>query len=112
MLEVKKSAIRFDSASGADTVAGYFYEQPGTAPRAIVQLSHGMCEYVGRYDDFAGFLVKNGYAVCGNDHLGHGATSGENGVDGYFAAPGRKSSPGKWQHTGGQKSCPCCAPAK
>ena len=40
MLEVKKSAIRFDSASGADTVAGYFYEQPGTAPRAIVQLSH------------------------------------------------------------------------
>ncbi|MFQ9900888.1 MAG: hypothetical protein ACLRWF_03940 [Ruthenibacterium sp.] len=56
MLEVKKSAIRFDSASGADTVAGYFYEQPGTAPRAIVQLSHGMCEYVGRYDDFAGFL--------------------------------------------------------
>ena len=91
MLEVKKSAIRFDSASGADTVAGYFYEQPGTAPRAIVQLSHGMCEYVGRYDDFAGFLVKNGYAVCGNDHLGHGATSGENGVDGYFAAQdGRK----------------------
>lgn len=60
MLEVKKSAIRFDSASGADTVAGYFYEQPGTAPRAIVQLSHGMCEYVGRYDDFAGFLVKTG----------------------------------------------------
>ena len=86
MSEVKKSAIRFDSASGMDSVAGYFYEQPGVSPRAIVQLSHGMCEYVGRYDDFAGFLVKNGYAVCGNDHLGHGATSGENGVDGYFAA--------------------------
>lgn len=91
MSEVKKSAIRFDSASGTDSVAGYFYEQPGVSPRAIVQLSHGMCEYVGRYDDFAGFLVKNGYAVCGNDHLGHGATSGENGVDGYFAArDGRK----------------------
>ena len=91
MSEVKKSAIRFDSASGTDSVAGYFYEQPGVSPKAIVQLSHGMCEYVGRYDDFAGFLVENGYAVCGNDHLGHGAPRGENGVDGYFAArDGRK----------------------
>ena len=41
MSEVKKSAIRFDSASGTDSVAGYFYEQPGVSPKAIVQLSHG-----------------------------------------------------------------------
>ena len=90
MSEVKKSAIGFDSASGTNHVAGYFYEQEGVSPRAIVQLSHGMCEYIGRYDDFARFLVEHGYAVCGNDHLGHGATSGS-GVDGYFAQQdGRK----------------------
>ena len=42
-----------------------------------------MCEYIGRYSDFAGFMAQNGYIVCGNDHLGHGATS-DGGTDGYF----------------------------
>ena len=51
-----------------------------------------MCEYIGRYDDFAGYMAQKGYVVCGNDHLGHGATSsGPNGTDGYFAEKdGRK----------------------
>ena len=61
-------------------------------PRCILQISHGMCEYIGRYDDFAGYMAQKGYVVCGNDHLGHGATSsGPNGTDGYFAEKdGRK----------------------
>ena len=44
-------------------------------PKAVLQISHGMCEYMERYDDFASFLVRNGYIVCGNDHLGHGHTA-------------------------------------
>jgi alpha-beta hydrolase superfamily lysophospholipase len=86
MPEVKKSAISFESSNGADTVAGYYYVCPDVPPRAILQLSHGMCEYIGRYDDFAGYMARHGYVVCGNDHLGHGATSdGVNGTDGFFA---------------------------
>lgn len=38
----------------------------------IVQISHGMCEYVDKYKNFIEFLTNNGYIVCGNDHLGHG----------------------------------------
>lgn len=86
MSEIKKSVISFKSANGVNTVTGYYYVCPTAAPRAILQISHGMCEYIGRYEDFAGFMAENGFVVCGNDHLGHGATSsGENGIDGYFA---------------------------
>ena len=92
MSEVLKSAISFKSANGTDTVAGYYYTCPDIKPVAILQISHGMCEYIGRYDDFAGYMARSGFVVCGNDHLGHGATSdGVGGVDGFFAEKdGRK----------------------
>lgn len=86
MSEIKKSVIRFKSSNAVNTVTGYYYTCPDTVPRAILQISHGMCEYIDRYADFAAFMAKNGFVVCGNDHLGHGQTSsGENGIDGYFA---------------------------
>ena len=45
---------------------------PAGQPKAVVQLIHGMCEYIERYDDFANFLRENGFLVVGHDHLGHG----------------------------------------
>ena len=50
----------------------------------ILQISHGMIEYVERYKDFAKFLNKNGWAVIGNDHLGHGDTAENPNDRGYF----------------------------
>lgn len=44
------------------------------APRAIVQILHGMCEHIARYDEFARFLNENGYIVFGDDHRAHGVT--------------------------------------
>lgn len=87
MSEVKKSVIQFESSTGANTVTGYYYTCPAVKPVAILQIAHGMCEYISRYDDFAGFMAQNGFVVCGNDHLGHGATSDNpGGTDGFFAA--------------------------
>lgn len=45
------------------------------APQAVVQLVHGISEYIQRYDDFARFLADRGFAVVGADHLGHGKTA-------------------------------------
>lgn len=56
------------------------------APRAVVQIVHGVAEYVGRYDHFARFLTGHGFAVCGEDHLGHGRTGMEDSRFGYFGA--------------------------
>ena len=45
---------------------------PEGAPVAVVQLVHGMVEYIERYDEFARFLTSKGFVVVGHDHIGHG----------------------------------------
>jgi len=56
---------------------------PEGAPRAVVQIVHGVAEYAGRYDHFARYLAGRGFVVCGEDHLGHGKTV-DDGKFGYF----------------------------
>lgn len=75
---------RYKSADGIHSI---FYEIviPSGEPKAIVQISHGMCEYFGRYRDFAEFLADNGFIVCGNDHLGHGSSVESDDELGYFS---------------------------
>ena len=40
--------------------------------KGIVQIVHGIAEYVERYDDFAAFLNSRGLLVVAEDHMGHG----------------------------------------
>lgn len=63
----------------------YFIYEPKCEIKGIVQISHGMCEYIERYEDFADFMTSNGWIVCGNDHLGHGISAMERGELGYFS---------------------------
>lgn len=58
---------------------------PDTPPIAHIHLLHGMVEHIGRYDDFATFLMDKGFVVTGHDHRGHGKTAEKNGQYGYFA---------------------------
>lgn len=75
MAGYRKEVIRFPSADGASQTAGYFFTPEETPVRALLQLSHGMCEYVCRYEPMFATLCQAGIACCGNDHLGHGDTS-------------------------------------
>lgn len=87
MLEVQKSVISYKSANGTSNVSGYIFRCESVAAKAVLQISHGMCEYISRYTEFAEYMAAQGYVVCGNDHIGHGKTSdSEQGVDGYFAS--------------------------
>lgn len=58
------------SSNGEGDIFSAVYEVEN--PKAIIQIAHGMCEHFGRYEEFANALAKEGYLVCGNDHLGHG----------------------------------------
>ena len=58
-----------------DAVLNCYRWIPEGDVRATIQLSHGMIEHILRYSDFAEFLNRNGIAVYGHDHLGHGGTS-------------------------------------
>ncbi len=71
----------FISSDGKTTVACYFYEP--NEPKAVIQLSHGMCEYVERYATHAEYFVSQGFVFCGNDHLGHGQTAKDENDLGY-----------------------------
>lgn len=79
-----KTEGSFPSSNKADNIAYYVYKPEG-APRALIQLSHGMCEYIERYEDFIDFLCRNGFAVIANDHLGHGNSVSDKADLGYFA---------------------------
>lgn len=53
--------------------------------QAILQITHGMVEYIERYRAFAEYLNDSGFLVVGHDHLGHGASVGSEEDWGYFA---------------------------
>lgn len=58
---------------------------PEGKPRAVVQIVHGVAEYIERYAPFARYLAEHGFAVVGEDHLGHGKTGTQDSKFGYFA---------------------------
>ena len=58
---------------------------PEGQPRAVLQITHGMVEYIERYQDFAQWLNERGFLVTGHDHLGHGNSIRTKADYGYFA---------------------------
>ncbi|HWI30108.1 MAG TPA: alpha/beta fold hydrolase [Microbacterium sp.] len=62
----------FTDAHGIEIV--YDIHPAATAPRAIVQLVHGVGEHAGRYGAVIQALVADGYTVYADDHRGHGRT--------------------------------------
>lgn len=52
---------------------------------AVLQMCHGMVEYIDRYHDFASFMAKHGVYVIGHDHLGHGQSVTSQEKLGYFS---------------------------
>lgn len=75
----------YASSNETDKISYYICTPDDGEIKGVVQLSHGMCEYIGRYGKFFQELTRAGYAACGNDHLGHGDTAASAEDYGYFA---------------------------
>ena len=75
----------FPSSDGTHSVGAVWWLPDEGAPRAVVQLVHGISEYIGRYAPFARYLTDHGFAVVGHDHLGHGRTAKGREEYGWFA---------------------------
>ena len=58
---------------------------PDSQVRAVLQIVHGIVEYVERYDGFANFLNRQGILVVAEDHMGHGKSISQECPQGYFA---------------------------
>lgn len=80
---VKKEEFTFDSRDGKTKIHALRWV-PEEKVVCIVQIVHGMAEYIERYEDLAQFLGAKGILVTGDDHLGHGKSVPEGGTYGYF----------------------------
>ena len=80
---VQTNDLTFPSTDGIHDIH-YSLWMPDGPVRAVVQLVHGVAEYVGRYDAYARYMTQNGIAVAGDDHLGHGRTIRDGKELGWF----------------------------
>ncbi len=78
----------FPSSDGKNTLHAEIYEPRDTEIRAVVQISHGMVDFIGRYKILAEALCAAGFVLAGNDHLGHGTSVANDADFGYFAKSG------------------------
>ena len=54
-------------------------------PIGVLQIVHGMAEYIDRYDNFAKYMTEHGFNIIGHDHLGHGHSVSDERDYGFFA---------------------------
>ena len=81
-----KKDFFYNSNDGVTTIHGIKWDVDN--PRAVIQIAHGVTEYIDRYDDFANFLNSKGFVVVGNDHIGHGKSIDESKGPMYFGNAG------------------------
>ncbi len=86
---MKKNEFRFPSSSGTVDIRVMEYVPEGKII-AILQIAHGMVEFIDRYENFAAFLASKGILVVGNDHIGHGGSVKSEEDWGYFGENGNR----------------------
>ena len=72
---MKKETFDFAGFGGAVLPAVLWL--PEGEITGILQITHGMTEHMGRYEDFAESMTRLGIAVAGFDLRGHGKNSGD-----------------------------------
>lgn len=70
-MTMTKKQYNFKSADGKSSIHGVRWMPDGEV-LAVLQIVHGMVEYIERYEEFAKYLCDRGYVVVGHDHIGHG----------------------------------------
>ena len=79
------SEFSFLSSDGKNSIHAEIYAPREKEIRGVVQLAHGMVDYVARYTELADYLAGEGFVFAGNDHLGHGKSVKSKDDFGYFA---------------------------
>lgn len=82
-----KNEFFYPSADGKTQIHGVEWLPDGEM-LAVVQILHGVAEHILRYEEFAKYLTRQGFAVVGNDHIGHGTSVAEGAAPVYFGGKG------------------------
>ncbi len=81
---MKKEEFYFDSRDNDTKLHAVRWMPDSENVAGIVQIVHGMAEYVERYEELAAYLTDRNFVGTGEDHLGHGKSVPEGGQQGYF----------------------------
>lgn len=84
---MKKNEFYYPSADGKTQIHAVQWIPEGK-PVAVLQIAHGVTEYIERYEELAEFLTEKGFIVTGNDHIGHGKSIAPGGFPMYFGLAG------------------------
>ena len=82
---LEKKHFHYLSKDGIHKIHAVLWQDTSVKTVGILQLIHGMAEYIERYDAVASFFASKGYLVVGNDHLGHGESVKDASELGYFS---------------------------
>ena len=80
-----KENFSFKSSNGTNTVKGFVIRKEQPPYKAIIQISHGMKEHSGRYEEYMNYMAQKGYVMVIHDHIGHGMSVNDKTELGYFA---------------------------
>lgn len=80
---MEKNEFYYKSRDGVTKIHAIEWIPDGEV-RAVLQMCHGMVEYIDRYDEFAEYMTKKGFYVAGHDHLGHGESIQGEEYYGFF----------------------------
>lgn len=81
---MKRTDFTFASRDNKTSLHAVRWEPDNSEVVGVLQIVHGMAEHVDRYEAFAEFMTSKGFVVTAEDHLGHGKSVPEGGVQGYF----------------------------
>lgn len=85
---VTREEFYVDSTDHVHMIHGYRWYDPEVKCRGVLQIVHGMLEYIERYNELAEYMAGAGYFVVGHDHLGHGDSVRDASELGYVGEQG------------------------
>ena len=79
-----KREFTFDSGDGRTKIHAVEGDRKRGEICGVLQIFHGMVEFIERYEETAEYLTERGFVVVGNDHLGHGSSIVSRREYGFF----------------------------
>lgn len=85
---MKLREFNYASADTKTTIHACMWIPEACEPKGVIQIAHGVTEYIKRYEPFAEYFTEKGYVVVGNDHIGHGKSIAKSSEPMYFGPEG------------------------
>ena len=86
-----KEDVSFLSSDKKNTIHAICCSPKNGNYTKVIQILHGMTEYIEKYLPFIEYLTSKGFIVVGHDFLGHGNSFTNSDDRGYFGARSKLS---------------------